>query len=294
MKKLPISAVIAGLFFGSQLGATPFQVIRIGDVDGFGYGLGTGYTRGSGNPVNNDGLGVLAAGDELPSLNGDATVATGSGDDFDNRLGEGVAVVGAVNTGSTGFLFTDIALSTSYDASAASGGGSVWNHNTSSYGTGGVFPSPPSNTLPNQPGFVFDFFVATGDITPTTNLYFNLVFGDYDVVPASVKLTRADNTFRTVNVNTQPTDGLIQEASVVLSFNEVFSAVGGGWDGFLKVDFLANNEPYTAFDYVELSFNDDPGSVPTPAPDSGATGVLLGVVLLGVLLAAPRSVISRA
>ncbi len=293
--KTSIFVGLALIVGGYQSQATTFQVIRIGDVDGFGYRDGMSgspqspgtpqYTRGSGNQVNNDGVGVLAAGDDLPSLNGNSTVALNNGDDFDNRSGEGVSVVGATDNGSTGVEFTDISLSQSYDRSSAANG--VWNHNTGSYGAGGAFPMAPSNTLPNQPGFIFDFFVATGDITPTTELFFNLVYGDYDVVPAEIRLTSADGTERTVAVATQPTDGLIQEASVTLNFSEVFTAAGGGYDGYLAVDFLAANEPYTAFDYVEISFLDDPGGV--NVPDSGSTVALLGACLLSILPAAKRA-----
>jgi len=42
-----------------------------------------------------------------------------------------------------------------------------------------------------------------------------------------------------------------------LEFNEVFTKNdAGGWDGFVRVVFVAPNDPYTAFDYVELSLFD--------------------------------------
>lgn len=289
MSKLPVLGVAALLFAGTPLGAVQFQVIRIGDVDGFGYGTGTGYTVGA-NPSNVDGLGTLAAGDRLPSLNGNARVAVRNGDDFDNRAREGSSAVGAViNPGTTGALFTDIALSASYDGSSAAG--QVWNHGTSSYGAGGAFPKPPSSTLPNQPGFVFDFFVAWGDITTTTQLFFNLVFGDYDFAPAVVQLTSSDGDTRGLAVRTQNgIDGLIQETCVALGFDEVFTEVSGGYHGYLAVDFMAPSEPYTAFDYVEISFLNDPGRVRVPqsdrvgVPDAGSTLALVFAPLLGMFL----------
>lgn len=40
----------------------------------------------------------------------------------------------------------------------------------------------------------------------------------------------------------------------MLDFDEIFTADGdGNWDGFVRVVFFAPNDPYTAFDYVELS-----------------------------------------
>ena len=142
---------------------------------------------------------------------------------------------------------------------------------------------PPSSTLTNQPGFVFDFFVATGDIVETADLFFNLVFGDYDVSPALIRLTSADNSTQDLSVALQGSaDGLIQEASVTLSFDDVFTAAPGGWNGYLEVDFIANSEPYTAFDYVELSVVNDPGSVVVSAPESGSTLSLLALVGLSL------------
>ena len=62
----------------------PFEYIRIGDTDGFGWGDGLGLTAANGGPCNLDGIGVLTAADLLPDLNGNGSVATGSGDDWDN------------------------------------------------------------------------------------------------------------------------------------------------------------------------------------------------------------------
>jgi hypothetical protein len=81
----------------------------------------------------------------LPSLNGGSVVATGSGDDFDNRDGETISGTGFTDQGTSGEEFTDIGLSTSYDASSS--GNNVYNANTGSYGSGGPFPSGSSSTL---------------------------------------------------------------------------------------------------------------------------------------------------
>jgi len=268
----------------------PFVVIRVGDIDGFGYGTGAGFTAANGGPVNVGMGGVLGAemlptiGDFLPDLNLGGGVLTGGGDDFDNRLGETIAGSGFTDVATTGELFTDIALSTSYDASSTAL--TVYNDNTGTSGAGGAFPVPPSTTLSNQPGFVFDFFVATGDITSGTPIFFNFVFADYDVQPATLDFERMDgSTFMIVVTpqnNAQMQDGLIQVATASLAFADVFTPTIGGFDGFLKVDFMAPNEPYTAFDYVELSV--------TPAtlnPIIG--GEIIPIEATGLLLANVQS-----
>ncbi|MDP6343232.1 MAG: PEP-CTERM sorting domain-containing protein, partial [Alphaproteobacteria bacterium] len=150
--------------------------------------------------------------------------------------------------GTTGFEWTDLSLSTSF--------------------VGPNFPDGNPAT-PNEPTFVFDFFVASGDIVPGSTLFFNLIFGDYGVSPAHIDLIFATASSRTVGLTTQGggQDGLIQAATAILTFNEVFTATAGGWDGFLQVDFKVPNDPYTAFDFVELSLNEIPFE-PAPEPAS--------------------------
>jgi hypothetical protein len=247
--------------------------VRIGDIDGFGYGAATGFHAANGGPANALGSSVLSNGDFLPDLNRDGSVSTGSSDDFDlrsasekndtaNTAGTGVTI----NSGTKGSNFTDIALSTSFDSSSAANK-VLTGVNPSTFGAGGPFPSPPSTTLPNQPGFVFSFQADKSVISAGTPIFFNLVFGDFDVVPAQVTLTEADGATKVLTLqvqnNNQGQDGLIQAATTGLTFGDVFSDGGSTWNGFLKVDFIAPNEPYTAFDYVELS------TIPlvTPAPE---------------------------
>ncbi|MDH3380209.1 MAG: VPLPA-CTERM sorting domain-containing protein, partial [Gammaproteobacteria bacterium] len=275
--------------------AAPFTAIRIGDVDGFGYGTGAGFTAANGGPANIGAGGVLGAealptiGDYLPDLNGDGTVQINQGDDFDNRsaaevAGSSLSGSGFTDTGTTGSQFTDISLSQSYDTSSAAN--RVYDANTDSFGAGGAFPTSPSNTLPNQPGFVFDFFVADADIAAGTPVFFNMLFGDYDIIPAEIRFTFEDTSTRTIAVTTQNSpageDGLIQSAFAALDFVDVFTAalVGpSGWDGFLGVDFVAPNEPYTAFDFVELSVTPiTPNPVPVPAAIW-----LFGTALIGLV-----------
>jgi len=270
------------------------SLIRIGDIDGFGYGVAPGFRAANGGPANLDGVGVLDNKDFLPDINRDGNVATGSNDEFDFRSTAEInnasvfAGVGVTSTtGTTGSKYTDISLARTYDARSAAGqvliGG---NPNVGLVrGTGGPFPDPSSDTLPNQPGFVFNF-VADKSVYPTpTPIFFNLIFGDYDVTPANVTITLANNSTKVLGLTTQDNsvaNGLIQAATVTLLFSDVFTDGGSVWNGSLKVDFVAPNEPYTAFDYVELS------TVPliaTPEPPAlsmmsiGLTAVVLAVAL---------------
>jgi hypothetical protein len=113
-----------------------------------------------------------------------------------------------------------------------------------------------------------------GTIDPEADIFYNLVFGDYDVVPAEIEITMFDGSSRIVSlqaISPAEEDGLIQAATTSLDFNDVFRDDGGVWNGSLRVDFVAPNEPYTAFDFVELSTT----AIPEP---SGGVLVSVGVV----------------
>ena len=275
---------LTAALFAPAAGAVPFEFVRIGDEDGFGYVLprvgGGTYTAANGGAADSNGNNVLEVGEFLPDLNTDRVVATGSGDDFDNRSNEGTVCTGCVVGADTaGIEFTDIALSTSYDDSQAAS--SVLNANTGTEGTGGAFPAGSSATLPNQPGFVFDFFVASNDIEPGDEIFLNVVFGDYDVAPAEVVVTNGSTSRIELRVQGSGDDGLIQAATALLDFDTVFTPTAGGFDGFLKVDFEASEEPYTAFDFVELSLVT---IVPEPS-----TALLLASGLAGLAAGRRRS-----
>jgi hypothetical protein len=266
---------------GGTATAVTFTEIRIGDLDGFGLGNGAGLSKASGGPVNVGPGGILTNGDFLPDWSGNGSTATGSGDDFDYRSaaeigGASLNGQGFADVASDGSQFTDISLSTSYGSSAS--GGQV--HIPGGTGSGGPFPKPPAATRPNQPGFVFDFTVAKADLAAGTPMFFNLVYADYDVTPARVDITTVGGQVIQRNINVQPPtqDGLIQAAFLNLAFNDVFVDQGATWGGQLSVDFVAPNEPYTAFDYVELSTR--PVSTVIPEPLT-ALAVFGGLSALG-------------
>lgn len=274
MRRLPCvtgCGIVAAclLMSASTADAAPFSLIRIGDVDGFGVST-PGKVRATPvphtTPADTNGNGLLEVGEFLPDLNANGAVATGNGDDFDNRSvseksNTSVTGTGFTDLGSTGSKWTDVAISTS--------------------STLPDFPDP-TTAVPNEPSFIYNFNVAGADISTSATLFFNVLFGDYDVVPADITLTFASAPTRTLALATQPgaPDGLIQAAFATLFFNEVFTADGsGGWNGFLQVDFNAPNEPYTAFDFTELSTTPIQ-TAPVPEPGSilmvaaGAIGLI--------------------
>jgi hypothetical protein len=240
------------------------RIARIGDVDGFGFGDGAGFKAANKKAANVRGKEVLGGGDFLPDINQDGTVQIGNGDDFDLRSGDEIQDSnnefgdGVTNTkGTVGSKFTDISLSKSYQKSSKARRVQVRDEATDRFifGEGGPFPFPANTQGMTQPGFVFQFEILKEDLPGQTPIFFNMVFGDYDVSPAKIQITRKDGTIKIVNVNinARAEDGLIQAATATLKFTDVFQDGGKTWKGFLKVDFQAPQEPFTAFDYVELS-----------------------------------------
>lgn len=226
--------------------AEPFRFIRIGDADGFGFANTSQLVRAWPDrhdlPADSNGDGVLGEGEFLPDLNRDGGVAWASEDNFDNRSPEEAAnraykCVGclSVGAGTMGSDWTDLALS-------ASAPDINWPDRDG--------PRPPNNAL-----FIFDFKVAGDSIARGSEIFFNLVFGDYDIDPALVGVQFRNGRRRLLSLSNQgPLDGLIQGRSAILAFDDVFTPDGeGNWEGLVAVVFLAPADPYTAFDYVELS-----------------------------------------
>ncbi len=237
---------------GGVAGMADAQVayIRIGDIDGFGYGGGAGLLNFVGDPCNVDGIGVLAPGDFLPDLNQNGLVQDFEGDDFENRspneiVGTAVETQTFIDVASVGSQFTDLSLSRSYD---------------STFGTPNDFPDPPSNNR-NDSRFVFDFEVAAADIPVGTPVFFNIVFGDVGAIAGELRLTFADNSTLTeviepINPGTE--DGRIDGAFLELAYDQVFTEAGDTLLGYVAVDLVTrpgtgDGDPFYANDYVELS-----------------------------------------
>jgi hypothetical protein len=401
LKKISIFSITAflttvGSFnFAASAKAAGFTSIRIGDADGFGYGNAAEYKAANGGTANVDEKGLLGAGDYIPDLNQNKILATGQGDDFDNRSvaekGKNYLTgSGFIDKGSSGSQFTDISLSTSYldhwfgtdsfkeqltqrkeQLTQQTTDKKKINEDVTSLNTqitatktakketlttqrdikieekknapnkdkaaiqaviddlNGQIKEVNNGTekeiaamlaqkqqLENQrdtveqkitalnqeigslnqeikqrndekgaeltssaiplPGFDFNFFVADKDIKKDSPMYFNLLFGDYDVQDAKVGFTTANGKYfekqLTKQNNNKGQDGLIQSAFVELSFDEVFSSTTGGFNGFLKTKLIAPKEPYMAFDFAELSSTKislDPKSVPEPTATFG-------------------------
>ncbi|MDA0239257.1 MAG: hypothetical protein O3A84_04420 [Proteobacteria bacterium] len=249
-----LAAVAVGSLYIPAAGAEPFRFIRIGDADGFGFRNTKGLVRaerGIAEPraADTNGDGVLRQGEFLPDLNKDGGVAWFSRDEFDNRQPEESVDRNnvckgclSINSATRGSIWTDLALS-----SAAP------NRN---------WPDEDGPRPPNNATFIFDFTVGKADIAPGSTIFFNLVFGDYDIDPAVVEVSFAKAPPRKLiprNLQEQFSggsfaDGLIDARTSNLKFEEVFTKdANGDWRGFVRVVFVAPFEPYTAFDFVELS-----------------------------------------
>ncbi len=241
-----IALVAIPAFAGPAMAAEAFQHIRIGDIDGFGFRDTQGLARAARGigpgPADSDGDGLLGEDEFLPDLNGDGGVAWMSADNFDNRGFEETTnrsrvCVGCLFIGSrtSGAVWTDLSLS-------ASARYANW-------------PDADGPRPPNNARFIFDFTVSRDTIPQGVQIFFNLVFGDYDIDPAVVGVGFADGRTQTLEISNQgPLDGLIQARTAIFAFDDVFTAnADGDWHGFVSVVFLAPSDPYTAFDYVELS-----------------------------------------
>src|SRR5438105_2025081 len=147
MGRLTLAAAVAAFLLAPPAMAVPFDFVRVGDLDGFGFTNTSGLVRATGaphtTPADTNGNDLLQQTEFLPDLNKNGSVATGSGDDFDNRSAAEIANTapvgghGFTDTGSSGSKWTDISLSTSF--------------------TGPNFPDPAGPGVPNQPEFLFQF-----------------------------------------------------------------------------------------------------------------------------------------
>ena len=198
--------------------AEPFDYVRIGDNDGFGFANMAHLVRAVPGPetfpADSDGDGRLGENEFLPDLNRDGGVAVMSQDNFDNRSADEIAdaersCVGCLSIGdrTRGSIWTDLSLS-------ASAPPDNW-------------PDADGPQTPNNAVFVFEFTVGRDDIPEHSPIFFNLVFGDYDIDPALIGVQLRDRTVRTLSLANQgPLDGLIQGRSTVLEFDEVWAAAG--------------------------------------------------------------------
>lgn len=223
--KMPTRSLGSIALAGSLLTAVPALAVTqiIGDVDGFGISP-AGLVRATPSPhtvpADTDGDGTLEVGEFLPDWNKDGGTAVGSSDGFDFRSAAELAAV-------DGAQWTDHSILGSGSANGA----------TLTF----TFPVP-----------VF------GDIDFGVDHFINLIFGDYDVVPASIKVDGAPVPLTTQLGNQ---DGLIQAASAVVPWSSLT-------DGQVVIEIVAPNEPYLAFDYALLStdlFADQDGDgIPDP------------------------------
>ena len=265
MNRLPkyVGALLVALLLlaGETAHAQAFEWVRIGDADGFGFpdtaALGRPIQGVGPGPADTNANGVLEPDEFLPDLNRDGGVWYRGEDNFDNRSDaerkdaghacQGCLAVGDKTRGSN---WTDLSLSPTAPADD--------------------WPDLNGPATPNSAAFVFDFTVHDEAIVQGTEMFFNLVFGDYDIDPAVV-FVRFKNAqpqvLRIPNQRFRNVDGLIQARTSRLPFNDVFTRdADGNWHGFLTVIFDAPIDPFTAFDYVELSL--DAGvSAELDAPD---------------------------
>jgi hypothetical protein len=214
------------VFLPLSVEAEPFQSIRIGDADGFGFARTSTLARpvlGVGpGPADTNANGILEPEEFLPDLNRDGGVWYAGEDNFDNRsdaekLGNGHECRGclAIGRATQGSKWTDLSLSPT---------------------------APPNNwpdlngpATPNSAAFVFDFTVGKEDIAQGAQIFFNIVFGDYDIDPAVVFVRFREKPARVLRISNQQlrnVDGLIQARTARLRFNEVFTAdAEGNWHG---------------------------------------------------------------
>jgi len=201
----------AALFLCATTPAAAVSLL-IGDEDGFGFTTVNGLLNANGDPADADGDGLLDVGDALPDVNGNQTVASGNGDDWDNRS--------SAEKANSNAKWTDVTLSNSFSGDPGSA---------------------------SDASVTFSFTVPTaGQAAFEVDHYVNIVGGDFDKLPLTVRI---DGT--TVGLTTAGSQGL-PNGGITLTYVEV------PWsdmtDGEVNLDFsVMANEPYVAFDYFLLS-----------------------------------------
>ncbi|MGB3087288.1 MAG: PEP-CTERM sorting domain-containing protein [Phycisphaerae bacterium] len=294
-----VMAVTVGLVLVSGASAAPFDYIRLGDSDGFGFTLqangvivgkdGTIFDGGGGAghapkifdvgnlqlDPNND-L-TLGPGEYFGDLDNGGSVASGGWDGFNHRTvaeaagayveGSGFTLTTSGGKSTDGSQWTDISITNTYGTQTPG----------LKFNTGnGVFPDSGGAALPNYAYLSFVFLVDKADIDSSKPLFLNVIFGDYEVVPAKLDLVGAGGAFtKYIPLTTQTKDGLIQASYTPLAFGDVFIQDpnnANNWLGMLEVTFDAANEPFYALDSVEL------GLIPEPA-----TLALVGLGLAGLV-----------
>ncbi len=235
------SSTLALMLASGQAGAV---TMLIGDVDGFGFTNPNAYESAQNTNPDTDGDGIIEAGEYLPDLDNDGHVWVNGHDEFDNRS---AAEASATN----GAQWTDISLE------------------DYAYSFG---DSPANNAL-----FTFDFAVPVfGDSDYGVDHFINFIFGDYDVVPASIIV---DGVNVALTAQSGAEDGLVQLAYATVSWADML-------DGQVVIDMYAPNEPYVAIDYAYLHTTATAAPADVSSPSALA---LLAAGLLGARVARRRA-----
>ena len=210
-----VTAFAAALFAAAAAQAEPFDYVRIGDADGFGFTdlarLVRAWPGPETLPADSDGDGRLGENEFLPDLNRDGGVAVFSHDNFDNRSADEIAdrghsCVGCLSIGdrTRGSIWTDLSLS-------ASAPPANWPDADG--------PPPPNNAV-----FVFDFTAARDGILEHSQLFFNPDFSPKNSVESDYLLQT--NSYRNFREATK-----IQG---VFPFRAVFRPAAGGFARFRR------------------------------------------------------------
>lgn len=267
----------------------PDFYVRLGDEDAFGFRNIGNYYASFGGPCDTDGDGLLGPGEFMPNLDGGpnrkSACRTGGKDDFCNRDDLELADAAnysngcVVHVGTTGSKYTDVALSTSWDASLKKSKtkGFYYNHvgkdhdgrmhtiagrSYEQIASAGFPDGGASRNRPNMPGLVIDCKINQPTLAKLRrnnkggfgSIFVNILAADWDVPPFKLVITNASGDSYdypiTRQSNAKGEDGMVQAGFVTLSLND-FCDLDGNF--FLQANFEAPNEPYITIDYLEVS-----------------------------------------